>query len=204
MTYRGHALSRHKKLWTRFIYFSIVCLGLAPLTASAHTAQTALLNPGWLEGFKHPFSGFDHSLAMLAVGLISSRGNKTNPFLFPGIFLVFMSLGGILGAMGFTLPWSELGILLSVLSLGLILSVPKCLPTVVMISVLIIFACCHGHAHGHEMSDNVHPHCYFVGFLMATACLHALGYGLGRSLLSRSHTYFKWAGIGMAFSCLWL
>ena len=41
------------------------------------------------------------------------------------------------------------------------------------------FAVFHGHAHGAEMPETASGLAYGVGFVMATASLHAAGIGLG-------------------------
>jgi urease accessory protein len=41
------------------------------------------------------------------------------------------------------------------------------------------FAVFHGHAHGAEMPETASDVAYGVGFILATAALHAAGIGLG-------------------------
>ena len=44
------------------------------------------------------------------------------------------------------------------------------------------FALFHGYAHGSEMADGNSGHVYVIGFVCATAILHALGVGLGLAM----------------------
>jgi urease accessory protein len=53
-----------QKMW---IWISLI-LSLIPITASAHVGQGDV-SGGFFAGFKHPISGLDHVVAMVAVGL---------------------------------------------------------------------------------------------------------------------------------------
>ena len=66
----------------------------------------------------HPFSGLDHVLAMVAVGLWASQLGGRALWLLPLTFPVVMAAGAALGFGGVPLPWVEIGIAGSVLVLG--------------------------------------------------------------------------------------
>ena len=71
-----------------------------------------------LKGFAHPFTGIDHMLAMVAVGLWASQIGGRALWLLPLTFPVAMAAGAALGFGGVTLPGVEIGITVSVLVLG--------------------------------------------------------------------------------------
>ena len=73
---------------------------------------------GFIEGVLHPFSGLDHVLAMVAVGLWASQLGGRALWLLPLTFPVVMAVGAALGFGGVPLPWVEIGIAASVLVLG--------------------------------------------------------------------------------------
>ena len=73
---------------------------------------------GFTEGLLHPFSGLDHVLAMVAVGLWASQLGGRALWLLPLTFPVVMAAGAALGFGGVALPWVEIGIAASVLVLG--------------------------------------------------------------------------------------
>jgi urease accessory protein len=160
-------------------------------TASAHTG-THEIN-GFISGFSHPFMGLDHTLVMLGVGLWASRLARFNASLTIAAFLSFMTIGAGLALLGLNIQGVERGILASVLITGLLLSVSRQLPSVLTISLLASFALLHGFAHGAEMPQAAEPIHYALGFLLATAMLHAIGLGFG-ALLNKHQLGLKIAG----------
>jgi urease accessory protein len=54
------------KSWTVSWTIPLLLLVLLPATAGAHT-ETGTIG-GFLSGFKHPLTGLDHIVAMVAVG----------------------------------------------------------------------------------------------------------------------------------------
>ena len=89
---------------------------LLPAPALAHVGDG--LHHGLMAGFLHPFSGVDHLLAMVMVGLWAGLLGGTARLALPGAFLGAMALGGVLGMAGLALPGVEAGILASVVVLG--------------------------------------------------------------------------------------
>jgi urease accessory protein len=134
---------------------------------------------GVVHGFAHPVSGIDHVLAMLAVGLFAAQLGGRALWLVPLAFVSMMAVGGTIGVVGFGLPFVEIGIGLSVVALGIALAARWHLPTVAAMALVGFFAIFHGHAHGTEMPDSVSGLTYGLGFIIATAMLHAVGIGLG-------------------------
>src|SRR5262249_26625169 len=52
---------------------------------------------GFVHGFAHPFGGFDHLLAMIAVGLFAWQLGGRALWLVPATFVTIMAVGGVLG-----------------------------------------------------------------------------------------------------------
>jgi urease accessory protein len=135
-------------------------------------------------GLAHPFSGLDHALAMLSVGLWSAlvlpAGQRWRA---PALFVALMALGAALAAAGLPMPGSlELLIAGSVVLLGaLLVGGPQVAPvagwTLVGTAALL-----HGAAHGLEMVPGASPGLYGLGFVVATALLHTLGLAGGRGM----------------------
>lgn len=71
------------------------------------------------EGAIHPVLGFDHLLAMVSVGVLSSIFHKGAIWALPTTFVFFMAIGGILGLNAFVIPSSEMWIAASLVALGL-------------------------------------------------------------------------------------
>ncbi|MFN4309814.1 MAG: HupE/UreJ family protein [Ferrovibrio sp.] len=152
-------------------------LVLAAGTAFAHPGHPggdqAVL--GFAGGFAHPFHGFDHLLAMIAVGLWAIQHGGRALWLLPLSFVVPMAGGFALALAGVTLPGVEAGIALSVLILGLAVAFAVRPPLTAAMAVTAAFAMLHGHAHGTEMGDASQAPLYAGGMVLATALLHAGG-----------------------------
>src|SRR5262249_47891886 len=84
--------------------------------ASAHIGDHSHMS--FAEGLMHPFTGVDHMLAMVAVGLWASQIGGRALWLLPVTFPVVMAAGAALGIGGVPLAWVEVGIAASVLVLG--------------------------------------------------------------------------------------
>jgi urease accessory protein len=152
---------------------------LVALTGStlAHTGHGD--TSGFAHGFNHPIGGLDHVLAMVAVGLYAAMLGGRALWLVPGTFVTVMALGGALGMAGYALPYTEIGIALSVIVLGLAVAFRIGVPTLAAMALVGLFAIFHGHAHGAEMPLDLSGYEYAAGFLLATALLHGAGIALG-------------------------
>jgi len=140
---------------------------------------------GWSDGFAHPFSGVDHVVAMIAVGVWAALNGRQAIWLLPGFFAVLMTLGAALALAGIGLPGSEDGVAISVAVLGVLLAVAARPGLGVGVVVVGLFGLFHGYAHGVEMPESATPALYALGFLCATALLQAIGVALGMAAESR-------------------
>jgi urease accessory protein len=159
----------------------IVAAALAvPAVAHAHTVGAH--DAGFVHGFSHPLGGWDHLLAMVAVGLWAAQRGGKALWALPTAFVGAMIGGGLLGMAGVTLPAVELGIALSVVTLGGLIALQARLPLLASVGTVALFALFHGHAHGVEMPEAAAPLLYGAGFALATALLHGAGVGATLSL----------------------
>ena len=115
-----------------------------------------------------------------------------------------MTVGGILGLNAVELPWVEMGISASLIVLGLVLAINLPLTVILAAALTGFFAIFHGHAHGAEMPEDASGLQYALGFLLATAILHAGGIGLGlvlpRLLMARAAKISQACGVVMALT----
>ena len=152
-------------------------LTLLPQAAQAHTAKD--LAGGFIAGFSHPFSGADHLLAMVSVGLWGAFLGRPLIAALPVIFPAVMALGALLAMIGVAQPPIELGIALSVLVLGIAIAAAWRAPLWLACVIVAVFAVFHGFAHGTEIPSLADPIAYSTGFMLATGSLHLVGIGLG-------------------------
>lgn len=164
----------------------LASLALPALAHPGHPGGEAH-GAGFADGFAHPFGGFDHLLAMLAVGLwavqfATRSGNRSSLWLLPAAFVLPMGAGFFFALNGIALPGVEAGIAVSVLILGLAVAFAARPPLLAAMAVTAGFALFHGFAHGAEMGEGAAT-AYAAGMLLATALLH--GGGLVAALLSQ-------------------
>jgi len=134
-----------------------------------------------VDGWEHPFSGIDHLLAMVAVGLLAVRMGGKAIWIMPCTFMPSMLAGGMLAELGVPMPGVEWWISASVLVLGLMVAATAVVPLKYGAGLVALFALFHGHAHATEMNGTSIA-AYAVGFILATAVLHASGIAVGLAM----------------------
>jgi len=149
--------------------------------AAAH--EQTDIGGGLVSGFLHPITGFDHLVAMVAVGLWGAQLGAPAIWVLPITFPLVMAVGGVLGVLGVPLPAPQIAISLSALLLGMVVALRLRLPLAAAASMVADFAVFHGHAHGVELPKAADPMAYGVGFVVATGLLHLSGIAIG--LLTR-------------------
>lgn len=161
----------------RYLFACIFLPCLWPMAAFAHSQGGEAT--GLVSGLKHPVSGLDHVLAMVAVGLWGAQLGKPAIWILPVTFPIVMAFGGMLGLMGVKLPGIEVCIALSAVALGLMV-LREAKPNLWAAAILVaFFAIFHGHAHGTELPTGANGVLYSIGFVIATGTLHAVGIGIG-------------------------
>ena len=153
------------------------------------TPSLALAHPGLaghshdlVSGLAHPFSGIDHVLAMVAVGLFAAQLGGRALWLVPASFVAMMAASGLAAMSGIVLPLAETGIALSIVALGGAIAARLALPIAAAMAMVGFFAIFHGYAHGLETPETASGLLYGLGFVTATALLHGLGIGTGLAL----------------------
>ena len=151
----------------------------APALAFAHPGHG---EHGLVAGLAHPLTGLDHLLAMFAVGLWAAQQQGAVRLALPCTFVGTMLVGGLLGFEG--------------------LQVRP--PLALAMAATALFALAHGVAHGLELPDLSSPWLYALGFVAATAALHAAGYALVRFLPQAAAPLVRLAGLASAGAGVWL
>jgi len=172
----------------------LVSLAVLAALALLNLSSAAFAHPGHegglTGGLAHPFTGLDHMLAMVAVGLWASQLGRPAIWLLPLVFPAVMAAGAVMGAHDVGLPWVEAGIVLSVVVLGAAVALGLRVSLLASAALVGLFALFHGHAHGSEFPAADSPLLYGIGFILATGALHAVGLGIGaltqRTLMMRT------------------
>ena len=109
-----------------------------------------------------------------------------------------MMLGAAIGFGGVHLGAVEQVIAASVCVFGLVLSSTRGLPVTFSMALTGCFAIFHGYAHATEAIGS-DAFLYMTGFVVSTALLHAIGFGVAMLLSQRAHV-IRWLGAVMAVS----
>jgi urease accessory protein len=154
-------------------------MGLLVALSRVAWAHETGASGGFINGLTHPLFGWDHVVAMVAVGLWGGQLKQPAIWLLPVTFPIVMATGGMLGARGMPLPMVELGIAASAIVLGIMVAASIKPPLWVAAVIVGAFAIFHGHAHGTELPEAAAPLAYGAGFVISTGLLHAVGIAIG-------------------------
>ena len=205
------------------LIFYIISFLLISSVTHAHT-YTGMI--GFYDGLSHPVLGFDHFLAMVSIGIISAQIGGRAIWTIPSTFVLIMIVGGLIGIYAemnqllksaalneigqtfiladFLYLLIEIGILVSVITLGLAIAIDKKLPVGITMIFIGIFGFFHGSAHGLEMPWAANPFLFALGFATGTATLHIFGVIMGYfaiktklSMVILRMTGICFAGIGI-------
>ncbi len=128
------------------------------------------LDTGVAAGLTHPLFGWDHLLAMVAVGLLAVRLGGHWRWLLPLSFLSALAIGSLVLTQLASSPL-EWAVSASVIALGLLIAA-RPVPAAAL-AVCIVAGLLHGHAHGSEGGGAG----FNLGMLLGSALLHAAGLG---------------------------
>lgn len=158
---------------------TFIVLSVLSATAWAHPGH-GIEGGGFINGVLHPILGWDHVLAMVAVGLWAASFQGKARMAIPATFVLIMLLGFIFGTQGGGIPMMEQGIAASVLIIGLAAAWAQRIPATIAMVVVGAFALFHGVAHGTEWSGSAWQ--FGAGFMLSTIALHIAGYFGGVAL----------------------
>lgn len=187
------------RLVARFLKIS-AALALLPAIASAHPGHDGGHDLTWdfAGGFAHPVFGLDHLLAMIAVGIWAAQLGGRARWIVPATFVGVMTVAAAFGQNGVVPAGMEQMIAASLLAFGLMIAMANRIPLSAGLGLTALFAAFHGFAHGSELPATSSGFSYGLGFVIATALLHAAGYGLCSIKIAQINGWLKASGIGIA------
>ncbi len=162
---------------TKKLSFGALLLAMMTGLAQAHPDSGHAI--GLTHGFLHPVSGWDHIVAMVAVGFFAATLGGRALWAVPSTFVAMMAVGGAWGMAGLPLPFVEIGILVSVIVLAGVAVLRWNASLYSAMALCGFFAIFHGFAHGAEMPTQAAGLTYAIGFMSATALLHIAGLAVG-------------------------
>jgi urease accessory protein len=194
----GRHFRGHERIWEL-----AALLFLSPAAAFAHPGHDAFGQLGFAAGFIHPFTGADHMLVMVSVGLWAALRGGTAMWAWPAAFVAALLAGFTIGYEGVTLPMAEPAILASIIVLGALTAADARAPTAVGVALIALFGLAHGYAHGAESPGAAAG--FLPGMALATLLLHGAGLAaaIGLQRLQRP-ALVRLLGLGAAASGLLL
>lgn len=165
-----------------------------PALAFAHPGHGAA---DFAQAFAHPFTGIDHLLMMLFVGVWAGRIGGQARWQLPLAFLAAMFGGWVLGASGVVIAGIEIGTATGLIALGALIFSRAPLPRLLQLTIVGVFALLHGAAHGLELGA-VEPLLSAAGFLSAGALLHGGGIALTVLLPKSQASIYRGLGATLA------
>ena len=171
----------------KYTQLALVLL-LVPALAHAHPghgAETGSIGCGLV----HPFTGLDHLLAALSVGMLAVVWRRASLAV---AFLVAGLLGGFAGAKFGAFFGLETALGISVLGFGVALAFHNKVAHSAALLVVAVGAAMHGWAHGSEASGAMNR----IGIFFGTAAIVSLG-ALASHLLHRAPRVVTGIGAGI-------
>ncbi len=182
----------------------------ALILAATLAASPALAHPGheaasFASGLAHPFSGLDHMLAMIAVGLWASQRGGNALWAWPTAFVAAMLAGYGLGVVVPGAPLIEPLIMASVVVVGAVTAANARVPVAAGLALIAAFGLAHGYAHGSEAPAGGLQVAFPLAFALSTLALHLSGLGLGAAVRTiRRPALIRMMGAGTAIGGLLL
>ena len=188
-----------KKIVNKNFIIFLTSLLIYPLPSLAHDITGKV---GFYDGLSHPVLGLDHLLAMISVGIISAQIGGRAIWTIPSIFVILMTIGGLFG---FSLIvqefyFVEIGIVFSVILLGIVISIENKIPTKLIMIFVATFGLFHGIAHGLEVPAAANPILFILGFIIGTTALHLFGVVIGHLLIKNNLTLILLRLTGASFA----
>jgi urease accessory protein len=178
---------------------------LAPPAFAHHLMGGALPTTAWqglLSGLGHPIIGIDHFAFIVGVGLMSHLAGRI--VLLPLLFVAATVLGCFAHVQGYTIPWVEPALVLTVAAAAAVVGTRAKAPASVLAPLFVLAGGLHGYAYG-ESIVGAEPGplaAYVVGFGMIQCALAVASGAALRAVLARAYLSetraARMAGAGLA------
>ena len=139
---------------------------------------------------------------MISFGIISAQIGGIAIWTIPSIFVILMTMGGLFGFLLIVQEFYfvEIGIVFSVILLGIVISIENKIPTKLIMVFVATFGLFHGIAHGLEVPAAANPILFILGFIIGTTALHLLGVAIGHLLIKNNLTLILLRLTGVSFA----
>ena len=179
-----------------------------PALALGHPGHAGQAGNGFANGLMHPITGWDHMLALIAVGLLAARIGRRALWAVPAAFLGSCAIGGIAALCGISLPAVELMILTSIFIPAWLIGRDAGATLITAAVVATLFGAFHGFAHFADMVPSDAAGRYALGLLATSAGVLAMSVIAGRlvgrsaNAISRPSQLWRFAGVALSASAV--
>ncbi len=174
-----------------FLFRTVVALAVLVCAAQAQAHEGHGMVTHFAAGLLHPFSGVDHLMAMLLVG-VWCWARPAKAVWVPLVFMTGLMVGAGLGLNGSDSLLAERLIALSLMALGVMVwRMPQIQGRTWWLGLVAMagFGLVHGHAHGVALQASA-SHLGLIGMVCASALLHATGWAVGKWAMPR-HVHLR-------------
>jgi urease accessory protein len=180
-----------------------VLLMVAAFASSPVQAHSGHVASGLQNGLLHPLAGFDHLVAMVAIGSLAMRQTSARAWILPTVFVSMMAIGitGIVPVA--SIAYTQIAIAICLVLTGIAL-LPSRGAAIRDLAILLAGASglFHGIAHAADYQGLAPSLPFVLGALTATALLHLAGTLAGRGMTklheARRDHIWQWMGVGTA------
>jgi len=143
---------------------------------------------GLLSGLGHPIIGIDHFAFIVAVGCMSHMVGQA--VVLPFWFIIGSVLGCCVHVLGYTIPWSELAIAVTLALAAAVVGTRSTAPVGALVTAITIAGAVHGYAYGESIvgAERTPLVAYIVGFALIQYGI-AAGSCLVLSFLAGHHRF---------------
>jgi urease accessory protein len=121
---------------------------------------------GLLSGLGHPIIGIDHFAFIVGVGCMSRMVGQVT--VLPLLFIIGSVLGCLVHVLGYTIPWSELAIVLTLALAAAVVGMHTRAPIGALATAITLAGAVHGYAYGESIvgAERTPLVAYIVGFAL--------------------------------------
>lgn len=121
---------------------------------------------GLLSGLGHPIIGIDHFAFIVGVGCMSRMVGQVT--VLPLLFIIGSVLGCLVHVLGYTIPWSELAIVLTLALAAAVVGMRTRAPIGALATAITLAGAVHGYAYGESIvgAERTPLVAYIVGFAL--------------------------------------
>lgn len=156
-----------KRVLRIVVAMAVVACSLASPALAHHFMGGAVPSTAWqglLSGLGHPVIGIDHFAFVVSVGLISHLAGRIA--LLPFLFVAGTVLGCFTHIRGYTIPWAEPALALTVAAAAALVAARAKAPSGLLAPLFVLAGGLHGYAYGESIvgAEPAPLAAYVIGF----------------------------------------